>query len=204
MTLAKVFQVVANQIHSKEKNNQTKIVREMQTACLLNILSIMFRKILVPYDNSKPADNAIKHAAELAKSIVGDTEIILLQVVPNLPASPLLLERPVKTRKGEILPLSEYIKQLYQEMQINATEGLEKKKKEIEQDLGSSNKVTIRILVLLGDSVSDSIVEFAEKEKADLIIIGNIGLTGFSKLKTLGSVSRAVSERSSCPVLIVH
>jgi nucleotide-binding universal stress UspA family protein len=58
--------------------------------------------------------------------------------------------------------------------------------------------------VLIGDSVSGKILELAEKDNVDLIIIGNVGLSGISKLKTLGSVSRAVSERSPCPVLIVH
>ncbi len=60
------------------------------------------------------------------------------------------------------------------------------------------------VLVSQGNSISDTILEFANKEKADLIVIGNIGLSGISKLKTLGSVSRSIAEKSSCPVLIVH
>ena len=36
------------------------------------------------------------------------------------------------------------------------------------------------------------------------MIIGNIGLGGLSKVKALGSVSRRLSEKASCPVLIVH
>ena len=52
--------------------------------------------------------------------------------------------------------------------------------------------------------ISEKIVEFAEKENVDLIVIGNIGLSGLSKVKALGSVSRSVSESASCPVLIVH
>jgi nucleotide-binding universal stress UspA family protein len=53
-------------------------------------------------------------------------------------------------------------------------------------------------------SISDTILKFANKEKANLIVMGNIGLSGISKLKTLGSVSRSIAEKSSCPVLIVH
>jgi nucleotide-binding universal stress UspA family protein len=44
----------------------------------------------------------------------------------------------------------------------------------------------------------------ANEEKSDLIIIGSIGLGGVSKIKALGSVSRAVSERAKCSVMIVH
>ena len=47
-------------------------------------------------------------------------------------------------------------------------------------------------------------MEVAEEEAADLIVMGSIGLTGLSKLRALGSASRAVSERARCPVLIVH
>jgi nucleotide-binding universal stress UspA family protein len=175
----------------------------------------MFRKILVPYDSSKPADNAAKYATELAKSIItDDCEIILVNVVPNVPPTPLLLERPVETNEGKTILFSEYVKRLYEEMQINAREMLEKKKQELEKEIGvtteaagsssRSTKAKVKIQVLTGDSISDKIIELAKMEKADLIVIGNVGLSGFSKLKTLGSVSRAISERSPCPVLIAH
>jgi nucleotide-binding universal stress UspA family protein len=54
------------------------------------------------------------------------------------------------------------------------------------------------------DNPPEKIVEFANNEKVDLIVIGNVGLSGLSKVKALGSISRSVSERASCPVLIVH
>ena len=142
------------------------------------------------------------YAAHLAKSSKANCEIILVHVIPSIPASPIILDRPLRSKKGETVLLSEYVKQLYEEMQGNATKFLEKKQKEIETEAGGNVKVGS--IVLLGDSVSGKILELAEKDEVDLIIIGNVGLSGISKLKTLGSVSRAVSERSPCPVLIVH
>jgi nucleotide-binding universal stress UspA family protein len=53
-------------------------------------------------------------------------------------------------------------------------------------------------------SIADNIISFADKENANIIVIGNIDLDGISKIKTLGSVSRKVSETSKCPVLIMH
>lgn len=50
----------------------------------------------------------------------------------------------------------------------------------------------------------EKIIELANNEKVDLIVIGNIDLSGLSKVKALGSVSRNVSEKASCPVPIVH
>jgi nucleotide-binding universal stress UspA family protein len=162
----------------------------------------LFKKILVPFDTSKPANNAAHHATQLAKSSAEKCEIILVHVVPNIPASPMLLDRPMRSKKGETVMLSDYVKQLYQEMQNNATKTLEEKKKQIEVEAGNNAK--IRTVSLIGDSISGKILELAEKEKVDLIVIGNVGLSGISRLKTLGSVSRTISERSPCPVLIVH
>jgi nucleotide-binding universal stress UspA family protein len=164
----------------------------------------MFSKILVPYDGSKPADKAIEYAANIAKS-ASDKEgcqVVLLHIIPRIPASPLFIERPMSTSEGRHIPLSEYIERLYTEMQKHAAEMLERKEKEVENTAGS--KVTVKTAVLLSDPIAEKIVELAKTEKVDLIVIGNVGLSGILKLKTLGSVSRAVSERAPCPVLIIH
>jgi nucleotide-binding universal stress UspA family protein len=47
-------------------------------------------------------------------------------------------------------------------------------------------------------------MEMAIEENVDLIVMGNVGLSRFSKLKALGSVSRNVSERAKCPVMLVR
>jgi nucleotide-binding universal stress UspA family protein len=162
----------------------------------------MFGKILVPYDGSKPADSAIRYALGLAKAALYNCQITLVNVVPEIPASPLLLERPIRTKGGEVISMSDYIEQLYEQMQKHAAEVLEKKEKEIVAQAGGS--VTVRTVVMIGDHVSDKILELAKRENVDLIVIGNVGLGGLAKLKTLGSVSRNVSERAQCPVMIVH
>jgi nucleotide-binding universal stress UspA family protein len=76
---------------------------------------------------------------------------------------------------------------------------LEKKKEEIKKKTG----LEIRTKLLTGH-ISNAIIDFAAKEKIDLIVIGNVGRSGISKIKTLGSVSRSVSERAPCPVMIIH
>jgi nucleotide-binding universal stress UspA family protein len=48
-------------------------------------------------------------------------------------------------------------------------------------------------------------LEYSNDIKVDLVVIGSIGVTGISKFfKGLRSVSRNVSEKVSCPVLIVR
>jgi len=95
---------------------------------------------------------------------------------------------------------------MYELKRSNTIYLLSARKKKYESHLTRDNNFTIRVEVLVsqGNSVSDTIIKFANKEKANLIVVGNIGLSGISKLKTLGSVSRSIADKSSCPVLIVH
>jgi nucleotide-binding universal stress UspA family protein len=53
-------------------------------------------------------------------------------------------------------------------------------------------------------NIANEILSFAKKKKISLIVIGSLGLHGIGKLKTLGSVSRKVSEEAKCPVLLVR
>jgi nucleotide-binding universal stress UspA family protein len=171
----------------------------------------MYKKLVVPVDGSKPADKALDHAMHLTKTIsvnnsFGKIEIIIISVIPDLPAT-LGFESPRKSRRtGEVISYSEYINEMYELKRSNTINLLSARKKKYESHRTGDNNFIIRVEVLVsqGNSVSDTIIKFANKEKANLIVVGNIGLSGISKLKTLGSVSRSIAEKSSCPVLIVH
>ena len=157
-----------------------------------------FEKILVPYDGSQFADKALENAIGIAKMSGSNTQIFLLHVTPNIPI-PLTFERPVYSAKtGKSIPLTQYIQELIVEMEENASKMLEEERQKY-----AHHNIKIETILLNGYP-SEKIVEFAEKENVDLIVIGNIGLSGLSKVKALGSVSRSVSESASCPVLIVH
>jgi nucleotide-binding universal stress UspA family protein len=65
------------------------------------------------------------------------------------------------------------------------------------------NKVNVKTEVLIKyTSVVKEIVEYAESNKIDLIVLGSRGMTGFKKL-LLGSVANGVVTYSRCPVLVV-
>lgn len=151
-------------------------------------------KILVPYDGSKPSDNAFNQAVRLAEA-TKNSSIILLHVLPEIPI-PTTFERPVRSQKtGKSIPLSEYVQELYEVMKLNAQEMLNKKT--------GLQGVSVTTRLSIG-RIADEILKCAKKEKVDLIVIGNVGLGGIRKLKMLGSVSRRVSERADRPVMIVH
>ena len=160
----------------------------------------MYRKILVPYDGSEPSDKALVHAINIAKMIdKNKPKVILLHVIAEYPVSP-YLERPARSPKtGKTTTLTQYIKEVYELMTVDALDVLEKKKNEVK--LNSNFEIETGVL---SGHVSNTIIETAQKECVDLIVIGNVGRSGISKIKTLGSVSRAVSEKAPCPVMIIH
>ncbi|MFL6472392.1 MAG: universal stress protein, partial [Nitrososphaeraceae archaeon] len=52
-------------------------------------------------------------------------------------------------------------------------------------------------------SLEGAIVHYAEQENIDLIVIGTIGRSGFTKL-LLGSIASKVVTYAPCPVLVVR
>jgi nucleotide-binding universal stress UspA family protein len=57
-------------------------------------------------------------------------------------------------------------------------------------------------MIVSPTSVVPAIVDYAEKNKVDLIVTGTKGRSGFAKL-LLGSVASGVVTYSTCPVLVV-
>jgi nucleotide-binding universal stress UspA family protein len=60
-------------------------------------------------------------------------------------------------------------------------------------------KITQKVAV---GAAASSIVEFAEHEKVDMIVMSTHGRTGLSHI-LIGSVTEKVVERAPCPVLVV-
>ena len=51
-------------------------------------------------------------------------------------------------------------------------------------------------------SIVGAIVDYAERENIDLIVVGSRGLSGFKKL-LLGSIASGVVTYAHCPVMVV-
>ena len=163
------------------------------------MIILVYNNILVPYDGSQPSHLAVQHAFNFTKIDtlpVTTKKVHLLYVIQEIRVPPELYSYPLH----ELDKLTaKYIKQLYQDLDTKATNMLKAKSLEFKE----GRKIAISTHVLLGDP-ADKIIEFADSENIDLIIMGNVGLRGSTKIKTLGSVSRRVSEMARCPVLLVH
>lgn len=159
----------------------------------------MIKKIVVAYDQSKPAKKSLKYTIDLVKTMKGNPQIILLYVLKIGNFRESFYHRLIPSPKtGETITLEEYLKDAALELRTDVKKMLENKIKKIIPKGFSMDSV-----VLFGDP-AEEILRFSESKKIDLIIMGNVGLKGLSKIKTLGSVSRNVTENSKCPVLITH
>lgn len=157
----------------------------------------MFKNILLPYDGSNPSDKALDYAIKFANDNKNNLLVTLLYVIPKI-------RLPPSYDYGLKLPTVKTSK-VYQNMKSDALNMLEHRKNEFEARITESSRITLSTQVLYDRrNAAETILEFAKKEKSDLIIIGSTGLGGFSKIKALGSVSRMVSERAKCPVMIIH
>lgn len=160
------------------------------------MIETIYSKILVPYDGSKHAEKALNKAVNLAKLIKG-SEIIILNVIEEILTPPLVFPTRIRHYKtGEDTTLSTYFRDLQTDRRYKMINTLEKIKQKYE------NSVKIRTVVLVG-SAEDKIVEYANRQNVDLIVMGSKGLKGISRL-LMGSVSRHVSEKAKCSVMIVR
>ena len=62
--------------------------------------------------------------------------------------------------------------------------------------------IKLRTELIASPSIVGGVVDFAEKEKVDLIVVGTKGRSGLKRL-LLGSVAAGIINYAHCPVMIV-
>lgn len=141
----------------------------------------MFKRIVVAYDGSDQAIKALNTAIELAKAF--NSKLDVVEVV----------DTAALLGMGFAPIPSDVIAQIYSKAQNDVEQAKKKAQEAGVKDVTSQ--------VLEGDPAT-SIIEYASKNGADLIVIGSRGLSTFKRL-VLGSVSSKVVQESRIPVLVV-
>jgi nucleotide-binding universal stress UspA family protein len=145
------------------------------------------RKILSPTDFSDPSRLALKTANELAVHF--NAELLLVHVVPPLPVTPTTMA-PIDL-EGNSYPL---------EMESATRDALHQR---VAEDV--SEEVKTNAVVIHGNSanVADEIVNIADREETDIIVIATHGESGWRKF-IFGSVAENVIKTAPCPVLTIQ
>jgi nucleotide-binding universal stress UspA family protein len=145
----------------------------------------MFSKIVVGTDGSETASEAVKQAADLAK--ISKSELNIVSAFE--PVSQAQLREEARDVPGDV---------------SNAVNPREVVNVTLEKASGIAKqaKVAVQTHPREGDP-ADAILDVAEDIKADLIIVGNKGMTG-AKRFLLGSVPNKVSHHAPCSVMIIQ
>ena len=145
----------------------------------------MFDSIVVGTDGSTTAGEAVRQAIELAK---------------NLKASIHLVSAYEAVPQGRLRDERQQVPDDIQWM-INPREDVDGTLKEAAESI-EKDGVEVKIYAREGDP-ADAILDVAEEENADLIVVGNKGMTG-AKRFLLGSVPNKVSHHAPCSVMIIR
>jgi nucleotide-binding universal stress UspA family protein len=145
----------------------------------------MFGSIVVGTDGSDTAKEAVRQAVELARSVGAE----LLLVSAYQPVARVSVNR-------ETTQMPEDVQWMVSAREDVATLLAEAAK------VAEESGVAAQTFQRQGDP-ADAILDVAEERDADLIVVGNKGMTG-AKRFLLGSVPNRVSHHAPCSVLIIR
>lgn len=143
----------------------------------------MYNKILVPTDGSEHAVRAEEEAIYIAEKT--GAELIGLSTVEN------------NFVNG--LPLNDEVYELNNLLKENTKNNVDKFEELVHE---KDSSVSVRSIIKEG-TPANTILETAEEEDVDLIVIGSSGKSGFDRF-LMGSVADKVSKSAKCSVLVVH
>jgi nucleotide-binding universal stress UspA family protein len=145
----------------------------------------MFRSIVVGTDGSDTARKAVDEAIDLAKSV--GASLNLVSAYEPVPQS----------------RLREEARQAPADLQwmVNPREDVDATLSDA-ADVVREAGVEVETFAREGDP-ADAILDVAEERNADLIVVGNKGMTGARRF-LLGSVPNKISHHAPCSVLIIR
>jgi nucleotide-binding universal stress UspA family protein len=145
----------------------------------------MYRSIVVGTDGSETANEAVRQAIDLAKAVGGKLQIVsAYEPVSN---------QRIRTEQRDVPKDAEWM--------INPREDVEATLSEAKTQAEEAG-VSVETFARQGDP-ADAILDVAEEQGSDLVVVGNKGMTG-AKRFLLGSVPNKVSHHAPSSVLIIR
>lgn len=145
-----------------------------------------FQRVVVAFDGSKDSEKAVQVACSIAGKYGSKVTVVHVYRSPTTVFAP-----------GPGMPVPDFA-----DLEAAAEDtgrGILNRGVEIASKLAVKAKGEL----MESSSAVEAIVTYASEEKADLIVMGTRGMTGFRKL-LLGSVSSGVVAHAKCPVMVVR
>jgi nucleotide-binding universal stress UspA family protein len=146
----------------------------------------MFESILVGTDGSETATVAVARAIQLAGAVGARLQIVS--------AYEPVAERHLRAARLEAPTDVQWT--------VNPREDVLDLLATAQHSAEAAGVASIETFARVGDA-ADAIIDVAEEQKCDLIVIGNKGMTGATRF-LLGSVPNKISHHAPCSVLIVR
>ena len=144
----------------------------------------MYKRLLVPLDGSPTSEAALTQAIALAKTC--GSVITVMMVYGPFPYIAAAAE------------YGSYQAQLAEDLRLEAQQTVNAACTRVE---AAGLKVTSHVAEL--QKVWRAILDIAQSDKADLIVMGSHGRSGLDRL-VMGSVTQRVLQHTQLPVLVVH
>lgn len=148
-------------------------------------VSQTFKTIVVGTDGSGTATEAVRQATELAAGLGARLELVSAYE----PVSTARLRQEATQAPGDV------------QWMVNPREDVDATLQNTADEIRAQG-VEVTIWARQGDP-ADAILDVAEEQGADLIVVGNRGMTG-AKRFLLGSVPNKISHHAPCSVLIIR
>ena len=158
---------------------------------------MLYKNIMVAYDGSEPAQEALV----VAKDMIGDDENATMHIVSIIPigSAGIGLDSPIQPVVG--------MSQVYTDMDTfntlleNAKEETIKNLHEDVDDMLDGVRCKVQVTAYAAVKPAHGICEYAADHRVDMVVMGRRGLGAFRAM--LGSVSYAVLHECDIPVVTV-
>jgi nucleotide-binding universal stress UspA family protein len=149
---------------------------------------VTLNKILLAIDKSGFKNKATAYATTLARSLGAELTVVHIISKSSFGATGDLL---AYYRGGNLKAFQDAMKNEAEKLLKNAVE------------FGQKEGVKMHSDVIIDSSAQKAIIDYAKKQKMDLIVVGTKGMTGIEKF-LMGSVANHVITYAHCPVLVIR
>jgi nucleotide-binding universal stress UspA family protein len=165
------------------KNNSSK-----KHGTMIEEIPVSIEKILLAIDKSGYKSKATAYAITLARALGAEITVIHIIGKSSFGTTGDLLGY---YRGGKLKAYQDALKKEAEKLLKGAVE------------LGEKEGITMHAEVIVDSSAEKAIIDYAKKQKMDIIIIGTKGMTGIERF-LMGSVANDVITYAHCPVLAIR